>query len=168
MRQPGLTAWQRCLIAFGIVVALVGLAIWGLAIYPRHRHYEWYRGVEDRIVRLADKRPEGMTPGQWAYCLHWTWNLHTNCGGYEDWRNSGDRASFSAEFDRRLQAAVDLSTIDWIWDQYASRATGGRDYASLYRPTDPGNIRKWYEEEKESYDLEPWLDRLSRLPRRRE
>jgi hypothetical protein len=72
------------------------------------------------------------------------------------------------EFDRRLRGRVDLGTIDCIWDEYVEHTSGGRRYSKEYRPTVPENIRKWFTEQKEIYDLQRWLDRLSRLPGRRE
>jgi hypothetical protein len=165
MRQLQRTT-QGCVIAFATITALFGLSFWVFVIYPRQQHLEWYRGVEDHILMLADRRPEGMAPSQWAYCLHWTWNLHTNYGGYEDWAKS-DRGRFLEEFDRRLRGRVDLGTIDWIWDEYVEHTSGGRWYSKDYRPTIPENIRKWFTEQKESYDLQWWLGRQSRLPGRR-
>ena len=48
--------------------------------------------VEYRILRLAEKRPEDVSPEQWSFCLYWTWQLHDNYGGYESLRYGSERA----------------------------------------------------------------------------
>jgi hypothetical protein len=141
---------------------LLALSLWLFVVRPHQQHLEWYRGVEDRIVRLADKRPEGVSPSRWAYCLHWTRQLHSNYGTYE-FIKPREQVRFLREFDRRLRAKVDVDTIDWIWDEYAKQTAGGLRYSQHYRPTDPGNIRFWFTDQKESYNLQEWLDRLNRL-----
>lgn len=155
---------RRLLVAVAVIIVLIGLSSLSFVLISRHQHLSWYRNVEDHILRLADRRPEGVSPSRWAYCLHWTWNLHTNYGGYEYWDRS-ERTRFLGEFDRRLKGKVDLGTIDWIWDEYVEHTSGGRSYSQRYRPTDPENARAWFREG--SYDLQTWLDELSHLPARR-
>ncbi len=150
------------------VVALgtfVGLSFWTFVL--RHeQHDEWYRKIEDHIVMLADKRPEGVSTSQWAYCLSWTWQLHSNCGGYSYFDHS-ERAGLLAEFDRRLRGMVDLGTIDWIWDEYVEHSTCGRVYSRNHRPTDPDQFPDFSLGKPGDDDLREWLDRLSRLPTKR-
>jgi hypothetical protein len=148
-----------------ILTILVGLSFWS-AVRSRQQHGEWYRAVEDHIIMLAGRRPEGVSPSQWAYCVHWTWQLHSNFGGYE-YFDHNERAGFLAEFDRRLGGAVELGTIDWIWDEYVEHTTGGRNYARNYRPTERSHLRAFSAGRLGEYDLGPWLAKLSRLPSRR-
>jgi hypothetical protein len=145
--------------------ALLGLSFWLVIWRPHQQHLEWYRDIEEHIIRLADRRPEGVSPSRWAYCLSWTWQLHTNCGGYEYFDRS-ERTGFLAEFDRRLTGTVDLGTIDWIWDEYVEHSTCGRGYSRKYRPTDPGHLRDFLAGKLGHYDLQEWLDRMSHLPTR--
>jgi hypothetical protein len=153
---------RRMTIGVVAVGAFAGLAFWTFVLRPHMQHAQWYRDVEDRIVRLADKRPEGVSPSHWAYCLYSTWQLHSNFGGYTYFDRS-ERERFLAEFDRRLRGTVDLGTIDWIWDVYVEHSTGGRDYSRNYRPTDPEHLRDFLAGKLGDYDLQEWLDRLSRL-----
>jgi hypothetical protein len=125
----------------------------------RSRHMKWYHAVERRIVELADKRLEGVTPEQWAYCLDTTWNLHVNFGAY-DYFDPKRRDEFLAEFGRRLARPIDLATIDWIWDQYVEHAHA-RHYSESYRPTDPVHLRQFAAgQHGDGPHLWEWLDQL--------
>src|SRR5581483_12123880 len=110
-----------------------------------------------RILRLAAHRPEGVSPSEWAYYVHWTWNLHSNWGGYLSF-DSKERDGFLAEFDRRLNEGIDVGSINWIWDQYVEHSTGGRHYSRNYRPTDAHVKCNYYEGQEGGYKLQWWLD----------
>jgi len=156
----GYSRWYLgCLGLLAASALAFGMCVWLLVIRPQQQHMEWYRMVENRILTLATKRPADVSPKQWAFCLHWTWNLHTNAGNY----NNFDRAAseeFLAEFDRRLNGKVDLRTIEWIWDQYVEHSQGGHRY-SHYRPTNPEMVRELSEAKPGEYDLQEWLYRAS-------
>jgi hypothetical protein len=166
MRLPSLRfAVQMTKIAVVGLGTLVVFSFWMFVLRPREQHSEWYHDIEDHIVMLADKRPDGVSPSQWAYCLSWTWQLHSNCGGYEYFDHS-ERARFLAEFDRRITETVNLGTIDWIWDEYVEHSRGGRHYSRRYRPSDPDHLRDFLAGKQGDFDLRWCLDRLGRLPTR--
>jgi hypothetical protein len=48
---------------------------------------------------------------------------------------------FADELDRRLQGKVEMSTIDWIWDNFEEIGKNGRRYSEQYRPTTPERLR---------------------------
>ncbi len=147
MRLPGVwVTIRRLIVAFVLLV----LSFMMFMLYSQQQHLEWYRRVEDCIIRLADKRPDAVSPNRWAFCVSWTWQLHGNYGGYY-YFDHGARAEFLAEFDRRLTGTVDLGTIDWIWDEYIKHSTGGRHYSQGYRPTDPDHVRQFFEGYEASY-----------------
>jgi hypothetical protein len=82
-----------------------------------------------------------MSRGEWQFVVGWTINLHGNCGPFirpEQW---GAAEAFADEFERRLQGPVDLSTIDWIWDEYCLFSKYGQAYSDKYRPTRPETFR---------------------------
>jgi hypothetical protein len=159
MRRPRMRVIPRRLMVSAIVIAAcAGLALVGLTVYQHRVHLEWYHGVEKRIVRIAAKRPQDVSPNQWAYYVHWTWNLHCNCGTPDqfDWT---ERAKFLAEFDRRLEGRVDVGLIDWIWDEYAKHSGCGRNYSRNFRPTEPDHIRSGFIGQETEYDLRQWIDK---------
>jgi hypothetical protein len=153
------------LIAPVALAAFLGFAYWRFA-RSHARHLEWYRDIEDHIIMLAANRPDGIAPGQWAYCLSWTWQLHSNCGDYA-YFDHAERARFLAEFDHRLAGRVDFGTIDWIWDVYVEHSTCGRDYSRSHRPTKPQNLRDASTGRQGDDDLREWLDRLKMLQARK-
>ena len=127
--------WKK----IAVVIALVWVlgVTWRVATFAhgRYVHLRWYRHVELLILKLAPRCPADVTPAQWANCLSWTWNLHTNYGPSEYF---GPRLQqpFAAEFERRLEGPVGLDTIDWIWDEFARCAPRSIGY-NRYRPTTP-------------------------------
>jgi hypothetical protein len=169
--RRSLAGWRTWFTLRRLIFGLAILAISGVAgricfvLFEVQRHRVWYRSVEERIIRLADKRPADVSPNQWAYYLYWTWNLHCNYGAIR-WLPQEDQGRFLSEFDRRLSGKVDLTTIDWIWDEYVKHSPGSIHYSDRFRPTNPENIRAWFTEQTESYHLEEWLERLKRLPRK--
>ena len=160
MRLPHLRSTIRRLM---IVVAAAGFMgiVYYLLLHPFVEHRRWYRDVEYRIVCLAERRPDDVDPKQWAACLHWTWNLHGNYGdiSYFDARA---RYPFLAEFDRRLVGKVDLSTVDWIWDQYVLHTRGGRRYSNNYRPTTAERLKEASLDRYGENNLGGWLELLKR------
>lgn len=160
-RDPRFTV-QNKMDAVAILFAVSLFCFWFFLVRPHQQHAEWYRDIEDHIVMPADKRPDGVSPSQWAYALHTTWNLHGNYGGYS-YFDHNERGRFLAEFVRRLKGKVDLGTIDWIWDEYVQHSTGGRHYSRNYRPTDPDHLRAFSTGNYGSFDPPKWLERLRSL-----
>ncbi|MCZ2341537.1 MAG: hypothetical protein LC104_07035 [Bacteroidales bacterium] len=70
----------------------------------------------------------------------WTVNLHGNTAGDHRQVDAQIAAVFADEFEQKLHGPVDLSTFDWIWDQYEKLAEGGKRYSDKFRPTRPANL----------------------------
>jgi hypothetical protein len=122
-----------------VVVAIVGLTLGALEVVllrPYRRivaDHTWYYRVRADYEALAQKRPQGVTRGQWEFLVRWTENLHGNYGPYLRDRRRADR--FVTELEDRLRAPVSSATIDWIWDEYPTFSPGSRNYDRNYRPT---------------------------------
>lgn len=120
-----------------MILCAVFLGISVLLSYVAFRQQrQWYSDVRADIYSLASKRPPDVSRGEWENMVGCTINLHANCGHSvdTDWR---DR--FAAELKRRLQAPVDVATIDWIWDEYVRFTKVGKSYSDMFRPTTPEN-----------------------------
>ena len=143
-----------------IVAGLLGIAYY-LLLYPVVVHRRWYRAIEYRILCLAERRPENVNPKQWAACLNWTWNLHDNWGP-DSYFDARSRETFLAEFDKKLKGQVDLSTIDWIWDQYALHTKGGRSWSDHYRPTTADRLKEATADQYGENNFDGWIERLKR------
>jgi hypothetical protein len=128
----------RWLVATGVVIG-GALAFWFGLAEPIHAHSVWYKRVRVDHMTLVDRRPPGVTKGQWDYAVGWTINLHANCGeANREWREQ-----FAVELERRLEGQITLVDIEWIWDEYARNTKYGQRYSDNYRPTkDPmfGNL----------------------------
>ena len=150
----------RWMMAVAIIAGLIGTGYY-LVLYPFVAHQRWYRAVEYRIMCLAEKRPDEVDPKQWAACVHWTWQLHSNYGHISYW-NAQARYPFLAEFDKRLKGKVDLSTINWIWDQYYLHTSCGTGYSDNYRPTTAERLKEASLDRYGENKLDQWFEMLRR------
>jgi hypothetical protein len=124
--------WFRVLATTAVVLtaSLVAGAIWidHTALKP-HRIG---RQIEEQIESLAKRRPPKMTKEQWTSAVAWTLNLHGNslisfqC-------DSATLGNFRDRLAERLAGPVDMTTILWIWDEYALVCPGGAKY-QRFRP----------------------------------
>ena len=142
-------------LAYLLCAAAIGAPLWFYfsVFRPHQQHLKWYREVEGCIIRLADQQPDGLNQAQWAGCVFWTWQLHTNWG--PAFREPA-ASRFLADFDRRLDGEVDLATIDWVWDQYDRGTPGGGRYSDRYRPTTPEKLKEAAESPHGEHALERW------------
>lgn len=93
--------------------------------------------MEAAILKLSLKVPPEFTESQWAYCIHWTWQLHSNYG-HESYTPTVALERMSAELLVRIDAGADRKTIDWFWDEYLQACPKAEQY-QRFRPTIPGN-----------------------------
>jgi len=161
MKLPGRASVVRigCLVTVAVLSACAYL-VW-CEMVRSQRHLTWHRMVDDRILALAERCPKGVSRDEWAFYVHWTWNLHGNHGTYLDF-DPAERRAFLAKFVGKLQGEVDVKTIDWIWDQYVAHSKGGAHYSMLYRPTSEDRLRLFREGNLGRYDLNDWLERRRR------
>jgi len=89
---------------------------------------------------LATKRPGEIPPGQWEYAIGWTLNLHSNCASNCRTTAATDLEAFALALEDKCAGNIDLSIIDWIWDEYERITPNGKYYSNLYRPTRSPNF----------------------------
>ena len=83
--------------------------------------------ILSRIDSLVLRSPTDVSRHQWNVPIFWTHNLHSNSllafdAPLEDIRR------FQRQLESRVQGDVDMSTIDWIWGQYATLTAAGERY----------------------------------------
>ena len=110
--------------------------------YKFHRHRAVSEKMDLAILRLSVKCPAGLTEVQWAYCVSWTWNLHVNYGGVPGYLPTDHLDRIADELNHRIDRGADLSTIDWIWDEYIRAYPRVRAY-NHYRPTSRKTEKRW-------------------------
>lgn len=124
--------WFRALATTAIVLtaSLIVGAVWiDHTVLKPHRIG---RQIEQQIDSLAKRRPAEMTKEQWTSAVAWTRNLHGNslisfqC-------DSATLSDFRDRLEERLAGPVDMTTILWIWDEYARVCPGGAKY-QRFRP----------------------------------
>lgn len=117
-------------IAVVLTISLVAGVIW--IDYSDLKPHRIGRQIEQQIDLLAKLRPPEMTREQWTSAVAWTRNLHGNslisfqC-------DSATLSDFRDRMAERFAGRVDMSTILWIWDEYARACPGGANY-QRFRP----------------------------------
>ena len=112
-----------------VVAILAAFFGWVLRQEASGRHA---RAVQKRIESLAARRPSDMTPSEWESAVAWTLNLHGN----SLLRFQAEPATirwFEQRLAQKLRGDVNMSTIHWIWDEYAEICSGGAHYQRFRR-----------------------------------
>jgi len=125
-----------------VTLSCLLLAVWNMTLRPIQEHRRVYRQIEVSLYDLANQRPEGVTKAQWSFVLGWTLQAHGNCCSALDWVDMEHMREFAKELRKRVdEGDVDMSTIDWIWDEYVQFSSMGETYSEKYRPTVPARFQ---------------------------
>ncbi len=140
-----------------LIITMVSVGIVLSAFYfswePVFRFRHTYDKIYTAVDNLVDRRPKGVTIKQWENAISWTLNDIGNCLCQPDYIKDMKRLyNFADQLDEKLKNEVDMSTIDWIWDEIAIISTGGQQYSEKYRPTTPERLK---EAEESSYQMVP-------------
>lgn len=112
-----------------VTLGILAVLLAGYGSY--HRRYveprRYANAVERRLESLVTRRPPNMSPRQWESAVAWTLNLHGN--SLMPFQAKGAAiSSFDERLAKKLAGPVDMSTIHWIWDEYAGICRGGANY----------------------------------------
>jgi hypothetical protein len=158
--------WTRTILLIVCISGISTVLAFCWMVYKSRLHMNRVRHVELLIMRLAKKRPSDVNEAQWANCLFWTWQLHTNYA-HSSYFPTKEYDPFIAEFERHLNGPVTIKTIDAIWDDYMRHAPSARRY-DRFRPTTAAALEAVEELKKQpytEYSLDMWIDRLDRRER---
>lgn len=126
------------------IVLLVGIAgaTGGLAYALAFVPHRLFRNVDADLRNLAKQRPSHIPPGEWEFAVGWTLNLHANCGVPYGGVKVRDLRAFQTRLRSKMGEPVDMSTIDWIWDEYERITRLGVNYSQKHRPTRSPHLAK--------------------------
>ena len=125
----------RTLLVVMIVVSIVGSAF-QVTWAPFLRCKRGYQRVSVTVESLAGRCPSGIAQQQWDNYVGWTQNAVGNCLTSPSYIRDEPRLHrFADELEKKLQGDVDVSTIDWIWDEIEQISTHGESYSEKFRPT---------------------------------
>lgn len=123
-----------------------GVAFWVLAINSTRRHFAFCQEARAEFESLAKRRPPGVSREQWQSVVAWTLNGHCNILEFRQEIPQRARDKFLLGLRGKLGKPVDLSTIDWIWDQFEILSPSyGPIYSANYRPTSPKRLHEFEE-----------------------
>lgn len=120
------------------------VSLWLFIVEPQRRHREFCQTTRAELMTLAEKRPPGVTPKQWHHVVAWTLNAHSNTLVATRQIPRFEMARFEANLRERLQAPVNLGTIDWIWDEFVRLgSSSAMSYSERFRPTTTERLREF-------------------------
>ena len=130
------------LIVCAIPSSWAAAKIWGL-----HRHRRTVERIEDVLVSLEDRYPDGVPQKKWDNAVAWTWNAIGNCLAMSEYLTDGKNseqqfARFADELEQRAQGRVGPETIDWIWDEIERLSKNGKSYSERWRPVHGGRLKE--------------------------
>ena len=125
VRSPNRLSLILIFVASALLTAVLSTSAWlyyQIAIPLQHAD-----AIEQSLHSLKGRRPADMTRGQWGSAVAWTLNLHGNSLlAYEADRRTLEQ--FQDKLEQRLTRQVNMSTIDWIWSEYALLTRAGASY----------------------------------------
>jgi len=125
--------WGTILAGFSAVV-VIGLAISLVQfIVSQRQYYGLVRETRSKIESLHTRQPPGVRPDQWERAVGWTSNVI--CQIYFS-PNHGDLDSLRylcESLDQEIAGQVDLTTLQWVWEQCEKAEGHGQVYAIRFR-----------------------------------
>ncbi len=111
--------------------------------FRQHRHI--LERIEDALVELENKYPDGVPPKHWDNAMAWTWNAKANCLQVPDFmfdENDSQKqfVRFADELEQRANGQIGPETIDWIWDEIVRLSKIGKTYSDKWRPVHGGKL----------------------------
>lgn len=122
------------------LVALVALSVgtifwWSI---PNKRLSSWNQSIVQRLEKLKSLPPENVTLEKWKFVVSRTQTAFPNVFYSTDYILDHDRfRTFQRELHLKLNGDVDISTIDWIWDEFQKNSRHGDTYSAGCRPLPP-------------------------------
>jgi hypothetical protein len=139
--QPEQVSKLKFFAIAGSVPALlvgIGVGFYFMELAPMQRQFQVRDRMSLTILSLAERRPPELTEDQWAYCILWTWNLHSNYSSFASYISTDDLERIEKGLRERTKSEVSLETIDWFWDEYTGANSKVANY-DHFRPTAPEN-----------------------------
>lgn len=117
-----------CIALLAMVFAVVAF-VGQITEYPRHQS----RGA--RLLETLNVRcPPNVSPKTWEDATGWAITAYHNICFNANHTSLHELDSFIADTEERLDGAVDLATIDWIWERLAATGPHGQKYAGRFLP----------------------------------
>jgi hypothetical protein len=145
---PHAVTLRRVLLVGAVGLLACGVVFWARVVRPHLRHFEFSQRTHAELKTLARKRPPELTRNQWHHIVARTLNAHRNTIPFCTKIPPDEMDRFESELQGRLAGpAVDLATIDWIWDELARLCPSyGPSYSDHWRPTSREKLAEFEEQ----------------------
>jgi hypothetical protein len=91
------------------------------------------RQTQEKIRSLKARPPSGVPPAQWDRAVDWTANLIAQVYFAPDKGDPDSLRHLNDTLDERMKREVDLTTLQWIWEECEKTPRSGAQCASQFR-----------------------------------
>jgi type III secretory pathway component EscS len=128
-----------------MLTAAIPLSWVAARLYQFQQHRHTLERIEDLLVELEGRYPDGVPPKHWDNALAWTWNAKANCLQVPDFmfdENDSQKqfVRFADELEQRAKGQGGPETIAWIWDEIERLSKIGKTYSDKWRPVHGGKL----------------------------
>ena len=123
-----------------MLLGLTGIAVLTALLVPPATHLARWREhnaltqrVVHRITTMKSRKPTGVPGAQWSQAVDWTANLIAQVYFSPIESDPDSLRQLAESLDERARGQVDLSTLQWIWDECEKAPRDGAEYAIRFR-----------------------------------
>lgn len=117
-------------VLFALCIGLITMCIF---VVRQRSFYILSRQTRDKIESLTARCPAGVPPKQWQNALSWTANLIGQEYSSPVDSDPDSLKQLYQALDDRIKGPVDLTTLQWVWDQCEKAPRAGAEYAIKFR-----------------------------------
>ena len=117
-----------------VVCVLLGLTtpvIWSIARVSENNRL--WQGACSKINSLSTRRPPNIPPDQWQRAVDWTANVVTQIYSVHTSDDPEEIRRLRNSFDQKFAGQVDLTTLQWVWEQCEDEEDDRHIYAIRFR-----------------------------------
>jgi hypothetical protein len=133
-RRPYQFTLRTLLIAVAVFSLLLGLTVPIVKMNVALREYfSFVQQTRSKIESLSLSRPPNIPPGQWQEAVDSTSNVIGQIYFYPDHGGLESLKRLCKELDEKISGQVDLTTLQWVWNECEKAEGRGQVYAVRFR-----------------------------------
>lgn len=125
---------RTLLIVVAVFALLLGLTVPVIKFAVLFREYRCIvQQTRSKIELLSARRPPNVSPDQWQRAVDWTSNVVVQIYFSPDHGDLDSLKRLCKSLDKKIAGQVDLTTLQWVWDQCEKAEGFGQVYAIKLR-----------------------------------
>jgi len=92
-----------------------------------------WQEASSKISSLRTRKPPSIPPDQWQRAVDWTANVVTQIYSVHTFDDPEEIRRLCNSLDQKIAGQVDLTTLQWVWEQCEDEEDGRHIYAIQFR-----------------------------------